>query len=635
MKKKILSTVALLHFLCIAFSQQTLISNLSVANVPDSLKKDANAVSRLDEAVLEVSSPSKYNLKVHEITTVLNAQASRYLQQSLQIDKFNNVTDVEVKLYDSTGRELQRFRKKDFSVENYYDGMSLVTDNKIMRLHLTAPDYPCTVDLKYETNATSYIELPTWYLGNVSTSVERFKYVVKVPLDLDVRHRTLNMKLDPVSEVRGKQKVYTWEATAVPVNKMEKDGYETGHYLPQVQVSPKVFEYDGYPGYFSTWQDFGKWNYALYEEKDPFSEQRLAEIKALIADKTDVKAKIKVLYEYLQKNMRYVSIQLGIGGFKPFAARFVDEKKYGDCKALSNYMRNLLAVAGIKSYPALINAGYNEAPASPEFPKDVFNHVILCVPQAKDSIWLECTSNNNEAGFLGTFTENKNALLLTEKGGVLVQTPRSNYSDNLLETVNDVFVNDEGAAQINSHINATGSFFELLHAINEMEGREQTELFVRYLDYKEPDEFHPAREPGSDEHKMNLKFSYSKLFDFKAGDKFFFPRSIRKLCDVKLDLLKERKVEYIFKYPYKKVDSTMFHLPASFKVDDLPKGEVLSDGPVYYKKDVAYNAASNTITFVTTLMLKNNIIAPSDYKMVSEIFDKIDKEEANKLILKK
>ena len=78
--------------------------------------------------------------------------------------------------------------------------------------------------------------------------------------------------------------------------------------------------------------------------------------------------------------MRYVNIKLGIGGLKPLPATFVDQKKYGDCKALSNYMNALLKAVGIKSYYAIINAGANEEPATPSFPGDNFDHIILCVP---------------------------------------------------------------------------------------------------------------------------------------------------------------------------------------------------------------------------------------------------------------
>jgi len=249
----------------------------------------------------------------------------------------------------------------------------------------------------------SYIDLPNWYMNNMASSVEQFRYIVKVPLELDIRHRTVNMELAPVIRDSGKLKVYTWETKNVGVKKVLAGGYKGNKYLPSVEVSPVQFEYDGYKGDFKNWSDFGRWCYSLYENKGAFSEQRAAEIKTMVNGLHDDKSKIKVLYDYLKKNMRYVSIQFGIGGFKPFTTKFVDEKKYGDCKALTNYMRSMLAVAGINSYPALINAGYTDAPVSPEFPQNVFNHVILCVPGDKDSTWLECTSNDNEAGFFRKF----------------------------------------------------------------------------------------------------------------------------------------------------------------------------------------------------------------------------------------
>lgn len=636
MKSKIIGCIILLHYMACAFSQEVVPAGYAVSSISENLKKDANAVYRLDEAALEVLSPSKYSLKVHQVITILNAEGANHLQQSVWFDKFNTVDDIEIKVYNSGGQELQKYKKKDFIVQNYYDGISLATDDKLMYLSLAAPEYPCTVDVRYIKAVSSYIDLPNWYMNNGASSVEQFKYVVKVPAELDIRYRSLNINLDPIIENNGKEKVYTWETKNVAVNKIEAGGYESSRYLPEIEVSPNVFEYDGYKGTFKNWADFGKWCYSLYEEKNAFSEPRVAEIKSLVNGLTDVDSKVKALYAYLQKNMRYVSIQFGIGGYKPFTCGFVDDKKYGDCKALTNYMRNLLAVVGIKSYPALINAGYNKPPASPEFPENIFNHVILCVPGAKDSTWLECTSTNSEAGFLGSFTENKNALLLTEGGGIMVSTPRSDYNSNVLTTKNDIYLNQEGGAEVKSSLSGIGSFYGLLDEVSKMEGERQNELFINYLHYKEPDEFQLTKESEvGEKHELNTRVIYSKLFDFKAGHKYFFPKSISRLCTEKLTRQETRKIEYLFNYPYKKIDTTIFHLPAGFKVDNLLQSKELSDEIINYKRDVIYDEELNTIKIISNLSLKKNIIPAKQYKSVSELFNAIEKEEANKLVLKK
>ena len=138
---------------------------------------------------------------------------------------------------------------------------------------------------------------------------------------------------------------------------------------------------DGNKGDLATWKDLGIWYSNLCKGSVNLSELTKSLLKEMVKDAKSDREKIKIIYNYLQSNFRYVDISLGIGGYKPFDANFVDTKKYGDCKALSNYMHACLDAVGIVSYPALINAEYNKEPVDPGFPHNSFNHVILCVPR--------------------------------------------------------------------------------------------------------------------------------------------------------------------------------------------------------------------------------------------------------------
>lgn len=606
----------------------------SAYTIPDSLKKDADAVYRLDESVVDVQSAAKYVQTTHQVITLLNKDAAHHLYQRHFFNKQTKVEDVEIKLYNAFGVEIKKYKKKDFEISSYDDRMSLFTDAGIMTLDIPAQTYPCTIEITTEERISGHIILPSFYFGGSGEASQQARYTIRMPQNMDIRHRVQNIDLKPAITTQNNIKTYVWEVKNLVARRAEYGGYESRNYAPRVEIIPLAFEYDGYPGNFTSWKDFGEWNYKLYEDANPFTPARAEQIKALVATCKDDQEKIKVLYNHLKQTMRYVSIQLGIGGFKPFAVSFVDEKKYGDCKALTNYMRYMLKTVGIKSYPALINGGASKAPADPAFPADPFNHVILCIPQGKDSVWLECTSNISETGFLGNFTENKNALLLTEQGGILVPTPRSNSRNNVLTTKTVVSLNKEGESAIQSSIYCTGDFWATYHYITQLERERQKTFFVNALNYKSPDEFRFTAAGDSATGKLfRLNLAYEQLFDFRSGNKLFFRPRVNKICDEDLKSNNERTTDYLFDFPYEKTDTTVYVLPAGFSLGNLPATKEISTAFGYYKNEVIKNEQRNEVIIVSQLSLKKHIIAPSEYTRVADFIKEVNKNEAEKLII--
>jgi hypothetical protein len=340
-----------------------------------------------------------------------------------------------------------------------------------------------------------------------------------------------------------------------------------------------------------------------------------------------------MIYSYLQQNFRYVSIQLGIGGYKPFSASFTDEKKYGDCKALSNFMKAALKSVGIRSHVAVINSQYNMEPVDPEFPSNDFNHMILCVPRDRDSIWLECTSNSAAFGELGSSTENRNALLVTEKGGVLVPTPRSRAEANQYDSYTEIKMDQDLSALTDTRINTRGYFYELLNYMIKEKKDDQKYMILKYLGFKQPDDFILVAEPGN-KFKYSLRMALRKLPEFNAGTKYFINPRVNKLWSDKLPASEDRMQDFYFQNPFQVRDTTVMFLPKGFTVDVLPKEKSLKCNYGTYHFSSWHNQEQNAVYTATTLVLENYKVPARDYKQVKNFFDEVIKDDTQRLVIK-
>jgi Domain of Unknown Function with PDB structure (DUF3857) len=608
--------------------------NYDVASITEAMKKNAYSVKRDERIEFEVKAVDKAYYNVHKVITVLNEAGKDELLFYEFSDKFQSLEEVAIQIFDSKGKSVRKYSKSDLTKQATGEG--LVPDGKVYYINPAVPGYPVTIQIDYELKYTGILDYPDFEVQLPEQSVEHAVFSVKIPPELDMRFKTKNTPIAPVITNDGKNKIYTWTVNNLPALEYESGSVSRESRYPKILISPNKFELDGYEGDMSSWQNFGKWYGTLAKDAINLTEDRKVFFKNMVKDISDDKEKIKTLYTYLQNNFRYVSIQLGIGGFKPFTADFVDKKKYGDCKALSNYMQACLQAIGLKSYQALINASYNKAPVDPDFPHNSFNHVIICVPVNKDSVWLECTSTTNDFAVLGSFTENRNALLITEDGGKLVATPKSKAAENCFASITMVNLNDNGSGNATIELKTTGEYKQdFLNYIFDQKKDEQKKFLVNDLGFLQPDDFELNYDKDNKQSPVKLLMVFEKIPEFTAGNKQFLNPRIYKIWSYALPKAENRTQDFYFQHPFIKTDTTIYKLPEGFGLETLPKTKEIKFEYGSFKSNYVYDESKKTITTTARLELMEYKIPAAKFLDTKKFFNEVMAEYTEKIVVKK
>ena len=606
------------------------------STIPDSLKEDANVVIRysFDEEIIK--SPGKSQSKTHKIVTVLNEKGDYAAQLGIGYDKqFGKVDDVKMLIYDAAGKQIKKYSKSDMYDRSASDNETLASNSRILLWEHTISNYPTTIEIFVEETSNSRLDAGNWQIQLPEVAVQNSEYKVTTLPDVGFRYLNHNTGIAPRKSKEGDYDVYNWEVHNLKANKPEEDAPGWTVY-PFISFATDKFEFDGIPGDFSTWQAYGKWVQALNSDVNRLSPAREQEIKAMVAALPNDKAKAKFLYEYMQKNMHYVSVQLGIGGLKPFPAMFVDQKKYGDCKALSNYMVALLKAANIPAYYAVIQGGVNDRPADPLFPADPFNHIVVCVPFKGDTTWLECTSTTAIFGKPGAFTENRNALLITEDGGKLVNTPKSTYQDNVFDSVVDVALDEDGGARASIKIKSTGEYRDMYLSVASEKTDLQKTFLIKYLNLKQPSQFQFKDAPDKDGVKeMNIDLEYDRYSDVMTGDKRFYRPQAMDLWRATVPVLEKRKADYYFEHPMLKTCVTNVTLPAGYEAEAVPANTSLKFSYGTYEVNYVYNREKNMVVCNAKFLLTQHVIPAAKYTEMQLYLDAIAKAQSKKLVIRK
>lgn len=396
--------------------------DLNVSNIPDSLRQNSNAVIRHFNTKISILDNSTYLVYIDKSVTVLNKAGEKYGNIEIVQDKTNEVSIKKAEVYNAKGFRIKSNPLLNIHPSIYYStGQEVVKDLHYYSIQLEDKIYPYTTSYSYEIKVNGTLNMPTWKpLADKFISLQNATLSIEIKNDIGFNYHVSMMIKEPEIKNSKKTDIYTW-TTSNWKSTTNSIGLKL---YPEIRIALNNFELHGEKGSLTSWKDFGNWLYDL--NKDSYSlPEELREIVHDSANKyEDPHLKIKSLYKYLQNEYRYVSIQLGIGGWKPQTAQFTFDKGYGDCKALSVLMQAMLKEIGLQAYYCIVSSGRNndQEIIFEDFVENRFNHVIVCTYVGDELVWLECTSKSLETGVLGDFTNNRWALLIDKDMSRLVKT---------------------------------------------------------------------------------------------------------------------------------------------------------------------------------------------------------------------
>ncbi len=560
-----------------------------------------------------------------------NGAGTKYAEIEIYYQDKNAPKDLEADIYDVFGNKIRSLKKKEIVTRTPWSSSEFHTDTRVLTFDLIHNHFPYIIKYSYSININNYISLVSWNpILDPKIKTQHSELTLQVPENTPLNIFLQQMDSAKTENAEGKD-IYSWNLDNYITPKNETYAPHINKTAPTVEVMPKSFFYD-IPGEASSWIDFGNWKYEIIKNLAKLTPSEIKKVHQLTDTISHLSDKIKTLYHYMQDNTRYILVSLEEGGLVPYPATYVCTNRFGDCKALSNYMRALLKEIGIDSYYTSIYSGLKPAPVNPDYPSHQSNHIILCVPMQKDTIWLECTDKTAPFNYLGSYTQNRLALTIQENQSKLVQTPAHNINNALESYTTHIKIDQDNNVTFDCKGKVMGNEFDRLKSFDTQLSTKDKEQYIDHiglikkadiLDFK-------INRPNRDSTwlSINLTGTAQSICQNIGNMHLLQPfKSLKKY----LEEPKDRVNDLFIYYPINNCDTLIYEFPESInEVKGLTN--ITIDSP-FGKYSRSYHIKENKLFISRMIQINQGYYSKASYKDFYEFYNKSINTDNQKVIV--
>jgi len=613
-------------------------SDYSSVTISDSLKENANAVVRLNQIDIVISSQRSMNIKKKRVVTVLNEKGFDAIEAFENYNKTNSVKSILATVYDAFGTEIKKIKRGDFRDVSAVGGSTLFSESRYIYLEYTPIQYPFTVVFECETETTNTAFIPQWFpLSNYNVSVEKSVLNVTYPVNLGFKYKEYNFSNFNIKKSKDSELQLSYTALNILAQKFEILSPQFSLMYPRVMMGLELFHLEGVDGAAKTWKEYGQW----FSEKvlagtEDISEETKAKVRVLVGDEKDPIAKTKIIYNYLQEKSRYVSIQVGIGGWKPMPANDVDRLGYGDCKALSNYTKSLLKAVDVPSYYVELYGDEDKMSIKSDFVSIQGNHVMLCVPNKEKYIFLECTSQDVPFGYQANFSDDRDVIVLKPEGGEIIRTKIYEDTENTQISKGIYSISENGDLSGKIGIVSEGSQYnQKFH--NEKFSSLELEKF--YKDYWSTINNLKIKKITFKNDKDKISFTENaEISAINYGNvstnKMMFAVNVYNPLTLNVKRIRNRKNPFEIQRGSVDTDEIEIALPANYSIEFLPENVEINGKFGEYKTEII-KKDNNNIVYKRKFFLKKGLYTNLEYDEFRLFMDQVSRNDNAKIVLTK
>jgi hypothetical protein len=611
---------------------------------------ETNAVVLLDDTTYTVGSDGRAVEHYRRVVKILRPQGRDEANVHVGFDKDTKILSMGVWSIGPDGHEYA-MKDKEFTDVGFpgMEGAFVFEDDRNRVAHAPAADPGAVIAYEYEQRERPYLTEKTWFFQEDIPSISQ-SFTLQLPSGYTYGTVWAHHPPVQVEDVEGRG--WRWEVKDVPAIDLRHvpmspsgeglAGRMTVHYAgPGVTAAT-----DG------TWKSVGEWYSQLFKDRVVPTDDLAAKAKELTAGKSDFYDKAEAVGEFVQKQVRYVAIEVGIGGYQPHAAGDIFRNRYGDCKDKATLVSSMLSAVGIHAAPVVVDS--ERGVVNPDAPSIVSDHVIAAIeiPAGYNSprlrsvviassgrryLIFDPTWDKTPFGQLEHELQGGYGILVEGADSQLVQLPVLDPTLNTIHRTATFQLDSDGVLKGNVTEKRFGDVSEELRELYTVGDAKQQRDDLDHTLARDFTAFSATGVKVENVDSLNQDFTLTYALSAEG-----YARSMGSLLMVRPRVLgrldihtdhKPRTVPINLDETLQATDDYSIEIPSGYTVDEVPDPVKLDLGFAAYQS--AVEVKGNTIHYSRTFIVREVTLPADRYVDVQKLAAVIGADEESRAVLKK